>query len=97
MLAVHVFTNIPVFLGIGQVTYLTIVGRTNIVMLQTLAGLGASIALNLALIPRYGAMGAAISSVFAYTVSAIAANALLAPELFKMQIRSLVHYHARTP
>ncbi len=95
VLAVHVFTNIPVFLGVAQVAYLTIVGRTNIVMLQTLAGLGASIALNLVLIPRYGALGAAISSVIAYTVSAIAANALLAPDLFKMQLLSLVHGNAK--
>ena len=86
ILSVHVFSNVPIFLGVAQMAYLTIVGRTRLILFQTLAGVVASVALNLILIPRFGALGSAIAGVAAQSVSAVLCNSFLAPELFRMQM-----------
>jgi PST family polysaccharide transporter len=88
VLALHVFSNIPVFMGMTQSRYLSIVGNTRVILVQTLCGMAASIALNLLLIPRFGAMGAAASGVGAYFISAVFCNAVLEPKLFIMQMMS---------
>ncbi len=94
VLALHVFSNIPVFLGVAQARYLSIVGNTRAILIQALCGMAASIILNLLLIPRYGAMGAAASGVGAYFISAVLCNAVLEPKIFIMQMMSWKRNHA---
>lgn len=88
VLALHVFSTIPVFLGLVQTRYLSILGRTRTILLQTMCGMVFSIALNLVLIPQYGAIGAAASSILAQCVSAVFCNAVFEPKLFRMQMTS---------
>jgi PST family polysaccharide transporter len=94
VLAIHVLSNIPVFLGVAQARYLSIVGNTRLILIQTVIGMLSSVMLNLLLIPRYGAMGAASSSVASYLISAVLCNAVLAPKLFAMQVLSWTRNYA---
>lgn len=96
VLALHVFSNIPVFLGVAQARYLSIIGNTHAILIQALCGMTASVILNLLLIPRYGAMGAAASGVGAYLISAVLCNAVLEPKLFVMQMMSWKRNYAES-
>lgn len=90
VLAIHVFSNVPVFLGVAQVRYLSIVGKTRVIMVQTLVGMCVAVGMNLVLIPHYGAQGAATSSVLAFLASGVLSNAVLEPELFRMQVAAIL-------
>lgn len=94
ILAIHAFTNVPVFCGVAQTLYLSITGRTKLVFAQTAIGLCISVVSNLLLIPGMGATGSAYAAVLSFSMSAVLCNALLAPDVFKMQIRSLVNFNA---
>lgn len=89
VLAIHIFSVIPVFLGVSSGLWLTNEKRGDLAVKQTLLGAGITILMNLYLIPIYGATGAAMSSVVSYFVSAILANSVFAWPLFKLQISSL--------
>jgi PST family polysaccharide transporter len=95
ILTIHVFSNVPVFLGIGQLGYLVTLGRTKVVFFQTIAGMSISIAMNLLLIPTFGARGSAVALVVAQVFSAFLCNAILAPDLFKMQCQAWLRLPGR--
>lgn len=95
ILSIHVFSNIPVFLGVAQVTVLVIMGRTRVILIQTMTGVCVSVMLNLLLIPHYGALGSAIACVLAFSTSAVLCNFFVAPDVFRMQIKSFFTIHAK--
>ncbi len=69
VLQVHVWAAIPVFLGVGSSQYL-INERLQIVSFyRTFLGLGVNVVLNLLWIPKYGAMGAAVTTLVSYIVA----------------------------
>jgi O-antigen/teichoic acid export membrane protein len=88
VLQVHVFSNVFVFLGVAQSVTLINQKNATLALYKTLLGLLASVGMNFLLIPRYGAMGAACSAIFAQFVSAMLSNLLLDREVLKMQCRA---------
>ncbi|HEY2925805.1 flippase [Piscinibacter sp.] len=90
VLAIHVFSNIPVALGVIQSTWIVNERRSNISLYRTLMGAACNVALNLILIPSHGAVGAAIATLCSQVVAAILSNIVLAPNMLKMQIRSVL-------
>ncbi len=87
--AIHALTFIPVCLGVIQSIWLINEGRSKLALYQAVAGAVVALCLNLVLTPRFGAYGAAIATVASQFVQAFFVNALLAPDLFRMQCHSL--------
>jgi O-antigen/teichoic acid export membrane protein len=87
--AIHAFTFIPVCIGVMQSLWLINEGRSKLALFQSIGGAAVALSLNFILTPRYGAAGAAIATVASQFVQAFLVNAVLAPDLFSLQIRSL--------
>jgi len=92
VLAVHVWASVFVFLGVAQSPFDLSKNLLTLSLYRTIAGALINVAMNLYLIPRYSAMGAAIATVAAYAVSAVFANVLSAKTrpIFFMQMRSFL-------
>lgn len=92
VLAVHVWASVFVFLGVAQSPWDLSKNLLTLSLYRTIAGAIINIAINFFLIPRFGAMGAAIATVAAYAVSAVFANALSAKTrpIFYMQMKSFI-------
>lgn len=90
VLALHVCSNIFVFLGVAQSIWIINEGRGRITLYGT--GLGAVVSLlgNWLLIPRFGLMGSAVTAVMAQLVASIAFSALYAPQILRMQLLAFV-------
>ena len=69
VLALHVWASIAVFLGVASSQYLIIENYQKLSFYRTTIGLICNIMLNYFLIPRYGAMGAAIATLISYCVA----------------------------
>jgi O-antigen/teichoic acid export membrane protein len=69
VLRIYAWATIPVFMGMASERYLIASGHTGIALMRTLLGFAANIGLNLYLIPRIGAVGAAWATAGAYFVS----------------------------
>jgi O-antigen/teichoic acid export membrane protein len=89
VLAIHVFANIPVGLGVMQSIWIINERRNTLSLTKTVIGAITNVGVNLVLIPRYGAIGAAISTVFSVLVSGVLTNIYFAPKIFKKQVLSL--------
>ncbi len=87
--ALHALTFIPVCLGVMQSIWLINEGRSKLALYQAICGAMVALSLNLLLTPRFGAYGAAIATVSSQFAQAFLVNALLAPDLFRLQVRSL--------
>ncbi|MES1168032.1 MAG: polysaccharide biosynthesis C-terminal domain-containing protein, partial [Oleiharenicola lentus] len=70
VLAVHIWASLFVFLGVARGQWLVNEGHTRFYFLATLAGAVTNIGLNLVLIPRQGALGAAWATLIAYGLAA---------------------------
>lgn len=90
ILAIQIWTAVFVFLGVAQGPWFVIEKLTKLSLQRTLGGAVVNVGLNLYLIPRFGALGAAMSSLFAQVVSNVLMNALnrRTHHLFWMVIRS---------
>ncbi len=94
VLAIHVWSNIFVFLGVAQGLWLVNERLGRLTLYRTLLGAGASILGNMLLIPLWGLEGAALSTVLAMLLSAVASNAVLAPNIFALQVRAFLPVRA---
>jgi PST family polysaccharide transporter len=92
VLAVHVWASVFVFLGVAQSPWDLSKNMLTLSLYRTVAGAVINAAMNLYLIPRYSAMGAAIATVVSYAVSAVFANAFSAKTrpIFYMQMRAMI-------
>jgi PST family polysaccharide transporter len=92
VLAVHVWASVFVFLGCAQSPWDITKNLLKLSMFRTALGAVINIAMNLYLIPRYSAMGAAIATVVSYAISAVFANAFSARTrpIFYMQMKSFI-------
>lgn len=66
VLALHIWAGVAVYLGVASSQYLLAENLQKISMFRTALGLVTNILLNLALIPKYGAQGAAAATVVSY-------------------------------
>jgi O-antigen/teichoic acid export membrane protein len=89
VLALHVVTNVFLFLGVAQGQWILNERRSQVALIKNVAGALANVLANLVLIPRYGAMGAALAAVIAQAVSSVFSNWILAPEIFSMQMHAI--------
>jgi PST family polysaccharide transporter len=92
VLAVHVWASIFVFLGAAQSPWNLAKNLLKFSLCWTIAGAIINVVMNLYLIPKYSAMGAAIATVVSYAVAGVFANALSKQTrpIFYMQIRSFI-------
>ena len=92
VLAVHVWASVFVFLGVAQSPWDLSKNLLTLSLYRTIVGAIINVAMNLYLIPRYAAMGAAIATVVSYAVSGVFANAFSAHTrpIFYMQMKSFI-------
>jgi polysaccharide transporter, PST family len=92
VLAVHVWASVFVFLGVAQGPWDVSKNLLKLSLYRTAAGAVINIAINIVLIPRFSAMGAAIATVISYAFAAVFANAFSASTrpIFYMQLKSFV-------
>lgn len=92
VLAVHVWASLFVFLGVAQGPWNISQNLLRLGFYRTLAGAVANVLLNLVLIPRYSAMGAAIATVISYAIAGVFANAFdsRTRPIFVLQLRSIL-------
>lgn len=88
VLAVHVFANVPIALGVVQGIWIVNERKNTLLLTKTMAGAVVNVVLNQLLIPEYGALGAAAATLAGQSVSSVLSNALLAPRIFRGQIGS---------
>lgn len=92
VLAVHVWASVFVFLGVAQSPWDYSMHLTKLSLYRTVTGAVINIAMNLVLIPRYSAMGAAIATVVSYAISGVFTNALSSRTrpVFILQMQSFI-------
>jgi O-antigen/teichoic acid export membrane protein len=90
----HALTNVFVFLGVAQSVMIVNDGTSRISLIKTISGAVVSVALNLLLVPGWGAVGAAWAAIGAYGAAAVLTNALVAPQALSMQIKAFWPFHA---
>nr|WP_237702471.1 flippase [Opitutus terrae] len=92
VLALHVWSSVFVFLGVARGQFLVNEGHTRFYLAATVAGLLINVVLNLVLIPRAGAVGAAVATVLAQAVAAWLSSFCFAPTRTNgwMQTRALL-------
>ena len=89
VLAIHVFANIPVALGVAQGVLIINEQKKLLLLSRTSIGAITNILSNLFLIPKYGVLGAASATVISTFVSDILSNIVFAPDIFKKQMVSV--------
>jgi PST family polysaccharide transporter len=89
VLAVHVWASVFVFLGVAQSPWDLSKNLLTLSLYRTLSGAFINAAMNLYLIPRYSAMGAAVATVVSYAISGVFAN------LFSARTRPVVYMQMR--
>lgn len=86
ILKIHVFTNIPVFLGVARSLWITNEGRQWINFWCTLAGALFSVAINSLFLRKFGLSVAASTAVLSYFVSAVFSSIFFDHKIFLMQM-----------
>jgi len=91
VLSVHIWASLFVFLGVASSSWFIAEGFIRLSLYRTALGAVVNVLLNLVLIPRYQSMGAAISTVVAYGLAGVVANAFNSKtrEIFILQMKSL--------
>lgn len=92
ILIIHIWSLIPIFLGVATSHYLVIENLQKFGLYRTLIGLIFNVLLNLYLIPRYAAFGAALATTISQCMAAVFSMALFKQTriLFSMQLKSIV-------
>lgn len=93
ILVVHVWSCLFVFWGVAQGPWVMAEDAMRLTIERTFTAAALKIGLNLLLIPRFGAVGAAYASLCAYAYSGWLANALYARTrpLFRLQLEAVRH------
>jgi len=94
ILAVHIWAAVFVFLGVAQGPWDLTENLTRLALFRTVSGMLVNLALNWLLIPRYGAIGAAVASVASYACSAFLLNlvARRTRRIFLCQLRAFLFF-----
>ena len=92
VLAVHIWASVFVFLGTAQAPWDFSERLLKLGFYRTAAGAVSNVLLNLVLIPRYSALGAAVATVLSYAVASVFANLLSARTrpILVMQLKSFL-------
>jgi O-antigen/teichoic acid export membrane protein len=90
ILMIYIFTNIFINMGVAQSLWLLNENKPKISLYKTLIGVLTSLIGNAILIPRMGVVGVAVVAVVAQFLSAMLSNLIFAPNIFRIQLRSLL-------
>lgn len=92
VLAVHIWSGVSVFAGITRESWMVTEGLGRFLLAMTIVGAIVNITLNYALIPSWGALGAAIATLVAYSFTVFAMPWLFSRTrpIAKVMLRSLV-------
>jgi PST family polysaccharide transporter len=92
ILAVHIWAALFVFLGVAQSSWDIAENLTRLALFRTVMGAVINVVLNMMLIPRYAAMGAAVATVVSYAFSAYLLNVIhpKTRRIFMLQTRSIL-------
>jgi Na+-driven multidrug efflux pump len=91
----HALTNLFVFLGVAQTVTIVNDRQSHISLIKTICGAAVSVALNFALVPKWGAIGAAWAAIGSYFAAAVLSNIFIAPTAFSMQLKAFWPFHAQ--
>lgn len=91
ILAIHIFSLVPVGIGVAQSNWIVNERRGRLALGRTLLGALSSVALNCLLIPHMGAVGASISAVASFMIASVFSNIIFARSVFAMQMHSLFY------
>lgn len=96
VLAIHIWASVFVFLGVASGKWYLTEGLQVIMLQRDLLGGASNILLNLVLIPRYGAVGAAVATVISYALADLFFDCLYSRtrHVFKMKMRALLLFGA---
>lgn len=91
ILVIHIWSLIPIFLGVATSHYLVIENLQKFTLYRTLIGLVFNVLLNLYLIPRYAAFGAALATTISQFMASVFSMAFFKQTriLFNMQLKSI--------
>jgi polysaccharide transporter, PST family len=94
ILSIHTWASIFVSTGTATSLYFIAESLTRLSMYKALIGAVINVLLNLVLIPDYGALGAAIATVFSYAVSGFLIHSIFfkSQRIFKLQIKSILNF-----
>ncbi|MDB9523229.1 flippase [Dolichospermum circinale CS-1225] len=94
ILAIHIWSSIFVFMGVGTSSWFIAEGLTVFSLRRTLIGAITNIVLNLILIPGYGGVGAAIATVISQAFASFLSNAThpKTRKIFNIQVKSLIPF-----
>jgi PST family polysaccharide transporter len=87
VLRIYAWATIPVFMGMASERYLIASGHTGVALARTALGFATNVLLNLLLIPRMGAVGAAWATAASYFVSVFS---LLAWPAHRTQVKLML-------
>jgi PST family polysaccharide transporter len=88
VLAILVWINFFVFVAVAENQWVVANNRGYLRIQKTVVGALTSVALNLVLVPRYGALGAAIAALAAHIGVVLVVNALFARDLLQLELRA---------
>jgi PST family polysaccharide transporter len=99
ILAIQIWSAIFVFLGVAQGPWFVLEGLTKLSLTRTLGLLGVNVGLNFVLIPRYGGVGAAVSSLAAQLTCNLLINYInpRTRALFWMEMRAFMIWSRWSP
>jgi PST family polysaccharide transporter len=91
ILSIHIWAAVFVFLGVASSQWFLAEGRQVLSLQQTVIGAFMNVALNLWLIPVYGAVGAALATLISHSVAAFFADLIYKEtrKIFSMKVRAL--------
>jgi O-antigen/teichoic acid export membrane protein len=89
ILSIYVFTNIFIGLGIAQSLWAVNEKKSNIFLYKLIIGAAVCLIGNLFLLPTVGIGASAFVAVASHFFAVVLSNIILAPTIFKMQIRSI--------
>ena len=91
VLAIHIWASIFVFLGVASGQWFIAENRQILSFQRTLMGAVVNVLLNFILIPKFGPLGAALATVFSYSVAAFLFDVVTKETraMFIMKVRSM--------
>ena len=91
VLAIHIWASVFVFLGVASSQWFVAESRQILSLQRTLLGAIVNVIMNFILIPSFGPIGAAISTVVAYAIAAFLSDAVQAETkgMFAMKLNSM--------
>jgi PST family polysaccharide transporter len=92
VLALHIWSAPALFLGVAASNWFVAESRQKDLLVRSTLGAAANVALNLLLIPAYGARGAALATLVSQTFTHVLLNAAFASSrgIFRLQLRALL-------